>query len=319
MNTPGTSRPGTGPPGTSPLHGERVAKVIARAGLCSRREAEKMIAAGRVAVDGRAPDSPAVTVGPDNLVTVDGKPLPALEAPRLWRYHKPPGLLTTLRDPQGRPTVFDRLPAELPRVMPVGRLDLTSEGLLLLTNDGGLKRKLELPSTGWTRRYRVRVYGRVEQDSLDRLAAGITVDGVSYGPIVARIDSGRGESGRIDSGSSANAWLTVSLSEGKNREVRRACEHLGLKVNRLIRVAYGPYQLGKLPRGGVEEVSARIIAEQFGERPPGRKVGTAKAKPPPRKPGWRKRKAASHERRAASGAPSEQTGTGSHANRRRPA
>ncbi len=260
---------------------ERIAKVIARAGICSRREAERLVAAGRVAVDGRALESPAVNVGPEAKVTVDGRPLPEPEQPRLWRYHKPPGLITTARDPQGRPTVFDRLPPDLPRVMPVGRLDLASEGLLLLTNDGGLKRRLELPATGWTRRYRVRVYGRVDEDRLAALAQGVSVEGMNYGPIAARLDSRRG----------ANAWLTMSLAEGKNREVRRVCNHLGLEISRLIRVAYGPFQLGKLQRGAVEELPRRVLAEQLGKRPGVRKTGTAKAKPPPRKPGWRKRKA----------------------------
>lgn len=290
-------------PPTISEDGERVAKVIARAGVCSRREAEKLIAAGRVTLDGRVLDSPAVNVGPESVVTVDGQPLPAPEAPRLWRYHKPAGLITAARDPQGRPTVFDKLPPELPRTMPVGRLDLTSEGLLLLTNDGGLKRRLELPATGWTRRYRVRVFGKIEPERLKALADGVTVAGVSYGPIVARVDSTSG----------ANSWLTVSLSEGKNREVRRVCEHLGLTVNRLIRVAYGPFQLGKLARGAVEEVSPRILGEQLGERSTGRKIGTAKAKPPPRKPGWRKRKA------ARKNSETTESGPARHANRRRPA
>ncbi len=258
--------------------GERIAKVIARAGVCSRREAERMIADGRVAVDGKTLTSPAVTVGPDNRVAVDGHPLPAPEPPRLWRYHKPAGLLTTARDPQGRPTVFDRLPNDLPRVMPVGRLDLTSEGLLLLTNDGALKRRLELPATGWTRRYRVRVFGRVEEDRLASLAEGLRVGDVNYGPVLARLESQRG----------ANAWLTMRLTEGKNREIRRICEHLGLQVNRLIRVAYGPFQLGKLPRGAIQEVPASVLAEQLGHRNAARKTGRAKAKPRPVKPGWRK-------------------------------
>jgi 23S rRNA pseudouridine2605 synthase len=261
--------------------GERIAKVIARAGLCSRRAAERLIAEGRVAVDGRVLDSPAVTVGPANRVSVDGRALPAAEPPRLFRYHKPPGLVTTARDPQGRPTVFDRLPTGLPRLMPVGRLDLASEGLLLLTNDGALKRRLELPATGWARRYRVRVFGRVEPDRLAALAKGLRVSGVDYGPIAARLDSQQG----------ANAWLTMSLSEGKNREIRRVCEHLGLQVNRLIRLAYGPFQLGKLEPGAVAEVPAKVLAEQLGEAPPARKIGTAKAKPRPRKPGDRARAA----------------------------
>jgi 23S rRNA pseudouridine2605 synthase len=284
--------------------GERIAKVIARAGVCSRREAERLIAEGRVAVDGKVLDSPALSIGPEAVVTVDGRPLPALEQPRLWRYHKPPGLITTARDPQGRPTVFERLPPELPRVIPVGRLDLTSEGLLLLTNDGGLKRRLELPSTGWTRRYRVRVFGRVDDEQLAALAQGVTVEGVSYGPITARLESRRG----------ANAWLVMSLTEGKNREVRRVCRHLGLEVNRLIRVAYGPFQLGRLPRGGLAEVPPRVLAEQLGEKPGPRKIGTAKAKPPPRKPGWRKRKA-----KPADGGTRDKAESSGRAHRRRSA
>jgi 23S rRNA pseudouridine2605 synthase len=261
--------------------GERIAKVIARAGVCSRREAERMIADGRVAVDGKPLTSPAVTVGPDSRVTVDGHPLPAPEPPRLWRYHKPAGLLTTARDPQGRPTVFEHLPGNLPRVMPVGRLDLTSEGLLLLTNDGALKRRLELPATGWTRRYRVRVFGRVEEDRLASLAEGLRVGGVDYGPVLQRLESQRG----------ANAWLTMRLTEGKNREIRRICESLGLQVNRLIRVAYGPFQLGKLPRGAIQEVPPSVLAEQLGQTTAARKTGRAKAKPRPVKPGWRKARA----------------------------
>jgi 23S rRNA pseudouridine2605 synthase len=285
--------------------GERVAKVIARAGLCSRREAERLIAEGRVAVDGVTLTSPAVTVGPDNRITVNGQALPAPEPPRLFRYHKPPGLVTTARDPQGRPTVFDRLPAGLPRLMPVGRLDLTSEGLLLLTNDGALKRRLELPATGWIRRYRVRAYGRVQPERLAALAKGIRISGIDYGTIAARLDSQQG----------ANAWLTMALSEGKNREIRRVCEHLGLKVNRLIRLAYGPFQLGKLAPGVVAEVAPKILAEQLGEAPPARKIGTAKAKPRPKKPGSRKRPA---PKDGSSGA-GRRSAVRTHADRRRPA
>ncbi len=264
--------------------GERIAKVIARAGLCSRREAERLIAQGRVTLDGAVLDSPAVSVGPEARIAVDGDALPAAAPTRLWRYHKPAGILTTARDPQGRPTLYDRLPGALPRVMPVGRLDLNSEGLLLLTNDGGLKRRLELPATGWARRYRVRVYGRVEDKALAALAKGVTVEGVGYGPITARLDSRSG----------ANTWLTMALSEGKNREVRRVCEHLGLKVNRLIRIAYGPFQLGMLAPGDLEEVPAKVLAEQLGATPGkaagGRKVGQgwAKAKPRKAKPGGTK-------------------------------
>ncbi len=265
--------------------GERIAKVIARAGLCSRRAAERLIAQGRVTLDGAVLDSPAVSVGPEARIAVDGDALPAAAPTRLWRYHKPAGILTTASDPQGRPTLYDRLPGALPRVMPVGRLDLNSEGLLLLTNDGGLKRRLELPATGWARRYRVRVYGRVEDKALAALSKGVTVAGVDYGPITARLDSRSG----------ANTWLTMALSEGKNREVRRVCEHLGLKVNRLIRIAYGPFQLGKLAPGDLEEVPAKVLAEQLGAAPGkaapgGRKTGQgwAKAKPRKTKPGGAK-------------------------------
>ena len=235
--------------------GERIAKVLARAGLCSRREAERWIADGRVSVDGRVLDSAAVVVGPASRVRVDGKALPAAEPPRLWLYNKPTGLLTGERDPQGRPTVFERLPPELPRVLSVGRLDLNSEGLLLLTNHGGLKRHLELPATGWTRRYRVRVHGTVDPDRLAALARGTEIDGVRYGAVQARLDKVQG----------SNAWLTVALKEGRNREVRRLMEHLGLSVTRLIRVAYGPFQLGELERGQVKEVLRRTLVEQLGK------------------------------------------------------
>ena len=234
--------------------GERIAKVIARAGLCSRRDAERLIAEGRVRVDGAVLDSPALNVAPDARITVDGEPLPKAEAARLWRYHKPKGILTTARDPQGRATVYDRLPPGLPRVVTVGRLDMSSEGLLLLTNDGGLKRKLELPATGWTRRYRVRVHGRADPAQLKTLESGVRVSGIDYGPIQARLERQIG----------ANAWLIVSLAEGKNREVRRVLEYLGLTVNRLIRVAYGPFQLGRLPRGKVAAVPAKVLREQLG-------------------------------------------------------
>jgi len=238
----------------SPDKGERIAKRLARAGLCSRREAEAWIRAGRVAVDGKVLDSPAVTVTDASAIAVDGKPIPEAEPTRLWRYHKPPGLVTTTRDPQGRPTVFDRLPADMPRVMTVGRLDLSSEGLLLLTNDGELARRLELPATGWLRRYRVRVRGQVDPKRLEALEAGITVDGVRYGPIRATLDRQMPN----------NAWLTVSLAEGRNREVRRVCEHLGWPVLRLIRIAYGPFQLGQLAPGAVAEVPRKILREQTG-------------------------------------------------------
>jgi 23S rRNA pseudouridine2605 synthase len=227
---------------------------MARAGLCSRREAEAWIAAGRVVVDGKKLASPALVVGPAASILVDGKPLPATEPVRLFRFHKPRGLLTTARDPQGRPSIYDALPAALPRLMPVGRLDLNSEGLLLLTNDGGLKRRLELPATGWLRRYRVRVNGRVDPAALAGLARGTRIGEIDYGPIHASLDRQQGD----------NAWLSVSLAEGKNREVRRICEHLGWRVNRLIRIAYGPFQLGLLVRGAVEEIPPKVLREQLG-------------------------------------------------------
>jgi len=236
--------------------GERIAKVMARAGLCSRREAEAWIAAGRVAVNGRPLASPAFNVKPVDRVTVDGKPLPLRERTRLFRYHKPRGLITTDRDPEGRPTIYERLPADLPRLVSVGRLDFNSEGLLLLTNDGGLKRMLELPETGWLRRYRARANGKVTQADLDRLKGGVTVEGVSYGPVDAKLDRMQG----------SNVWLTVGIREGKNREVRKVLSSLGLAVNRLIRISYGPFQLMELAPGAIEEVKMRTLREQLGER-----------------------------------------------------
>jgi 23S rRNA pseudouridine2605 synthase len=235
---------------------ERIAKVMARAGLCSRREAETWILAGRVSVNGEVLTSPAFTVSPRDQIVVDGKALPTRERTRLFLYHKPKGLVTTNRDERERATVFAALPAHLPRVVSVGRLDLNSEGVLLLTNDGGLMRVLELPQTGWQRRYRVRANGRVTQEALDRLAKGITVDGIEYGPIKAVLDRGQG----------ANVWLTMSLREGKNREVRNVLRALGLVVNRLIRISYGPFQLGELKPGAVEEVNSRVLQEQAGEK-----------------------------------------------------
>jgi 23S rRNA pseudouridine2605 synthase len=243
---------------------ERVAKRIARSGLCSRRDAERWIADGRVAVDGTVLTSPAVIVTAASVVTVDGEPLPSAEAARLFRYHKPAGLLTAARDPEGRPTIYDRLPEGLPRLMPIGRLDLTSEGLLLLTNDGGLKRQLELPATGWVRRYRARVHGEVDPARLAALHKGITLDGFKYGPIEASLDRVQG----------SNAWLTVALREGKNREIRRVLEHFGWPVGRLIRVSFGPFQLGRLRPGEVEEVTGKVLREQVGARiagPPARR------------------------------------------------
>jgi len=246
--------PSSSDPAARP-EGERISKVLARAGVCSRREAEALIAAGRVAVDGRVLDSPALNVTPRARITVDGAPIPEPQPARLWRYHKPPGLVTTTRDPQGRATVFDHLPSTLPRVISVGRLDLNSEGLLLLTNDGALARHLEHPDTGWVRRYRVRVHGRVEPDRLAALDQGLTVEGVRYGPVKAALERQQG----------ANAWLTVALREGKNREVRRIMEHLGWSVTRLIRVGYGPFILGDLARGAVEEVSPRQVKDHLGK------------------------------------------------------
>ncbi len=236
---------------------QRIAKLIARAGLCSRRDAERWIAEGRVAVNGNVLKSAALSVGADDDIRVDGKPLPEAERPRLWRYHKPSGLVTTHRDERGRRTVFAALPAGLPRLVSVGRLDLNSEGLLLLTNDGALARRLELPATGWVRRYRVRVHGAVEPERLATLARGITIDGVAYGPIRATLDRQQG----------ANAWLTLSLHEGRNREVRRVLDHLGYPVTRLIRVAYGPFQLGHLARGAIDEVPQKVLREQLGNGP----------------------------------------------------
>ncbi len=234
--------------------GERIAKWLARAGVASRRDAEKLIADGAVKLNGKKVEHPATFVGPADVVQVTGKVVEAPQRTRLWRYHKPEGLVTTHRDERGRSTVFDNLPAHLPRVVSVGRLDLNSEGLLLLTNDGALARRLELPSNGWLRRYRVRVYGMTDDVRLAGLAKGVEIDGVAYGPITAALDSRKGD----------NAWLTVSLREGKNREVRRVMQHMNLHVSRLIRVAYGPFQLGQLPRGAVEEVPAKVLREQLG-------------------------------------------------------
>lgn len=237
---------------------ERVVKWLARVGLCSRRDAERWIAAGRVSVDGQVLTTPAVTVTAANDVRVDGTPLPGPERARLWRYHKPAGLVTTHRDEKGRPTVFDALPKELPRVISVGRLDLNSEGLLLLTNDGGLARRLELPATGWLRRYKVRVHGEVDPDLLAALEKGSTIDGVAYGPIRASLERQQG----------SNAWIALALREGKNREVRRVLEHLDLPVTRLIRLSFGPFQLGNLGRGEVAEVPKKVLAEQLGNARP---------------------------------------------------
>ncbi len=236
--------------------GERIAKVIARAGLASRREAEAWIAAGRVAVNGELIRSPARNVTARDRIAVDREPLPARERTRLFLYHKPRGLLTAQADPQGRPTVFQHLPKHLPRLISVGRLDFNTEGLLLLTNDGALARVLELPATGWLRRYRVRAHGAVTQAQLDELRAGVTVDGVRYEAIEATLNRVQG----------SNLWLTFAIREGKNREVRNVLGHLGLMVTRLIRISFGPFQLGDLAEGAVEEVPTRMLRAQLGER-----------------------------------------------------
>ena len=323
--------------------GERVAKALARAGVASRREVERLIEAGRVALNGRPLTTPAVKVGPGDILTVDGKVVSQAEPARLFRYHKPVGLVTTHNDPQGRPTVFAALPAGLPRLISVGRLDLNSEGLLLLTNDGGLSRALELPSTGLMRCYRARARGRITQEKLDALKDGITVEGVRYGPIEAHLDKAK------EGPAGANLWITLTLAEGKNREVRRVLEAVGLRVNRLMRLAYGPFALGTLPPGAIEEVGPRVIREQLashiapanlpqGERPQfkataaaGREAGEAvrrgrdqrrgAAPPrpakaevePPRKPvykaGWAKPKPAKNAPPAGSRKPVRKAGT----------
>jgi len=236
--------------------GERIARAIARAGLASRRQAEEWIAAGRVAVNGALVGSPALNVTAGDWITVDGVTLPTRERTRLFLYHKPRGLLTTHADPRGRPTIFERLPKDLPRLISIGRLDFNTEGLLLLTNDGALARTLELPSTGWLRRYRVRAHGAVTQSRLDELRAGITIDGIHYRQIEATLDRVQG----------SNVWLTFAIREGKNREVRNVLGHLGLTVTRLIRISFGPFQLGELAEGALEEVRTRVLREQLGER-----------------------------------------------------
>jgi len=238
--------------------GERIAKYLARAGIASRREIERMIEAGDVVVNGKRLDSPAFKVTGDEHIKVGNKVVSAPEATRLWRYHKPSGLITTTYDPEGRRTVFEELSKSLPRVVTVGRLDLSTEGLLLLTNDGALARALELPKTALVRTYRVRAHGTVTDAKIETLAAGMVVEGVTYAPITATLDRETG----------ANAWLTVSLSEGKKREVRRALEAVDLQVNRLIRISYGPFELGDLKPGAVEEVPTNIMLETVGEHIP---------------------------------------------------
>ena len=251
--------------------GERIAKAIARAGLGSRRDAERMIAEGRVQIDGEFISSPARNVTENNVIQVDGKPLGQPEPARLWRYHKPTGLVTTHKDEKGRPTVFANLPKSLGRVVSVGRLDYNSEGLLLLTNDGEIARRLEIPSAGWVRKYRARLFGKVTQADLDKLATGVTIAGVAYGPIVADIERSKG----------VYSWATVSLKEGKNREVKRVMESLGLKVARLIRISYGPFQLGQLAEGQTEEIPTRLWREQLG-------IGRKKRGPESHDAPWKK-------------------------------
>lgn len=249
--------------------GERIAKRMARAGLCSRREAEQWIAQGRVSVDGVTLASPACVVTDRSVIAVDGKTLGAPERVRLFRYHKPEGLIVSAHDPQGRPTVFERLPPGLPRLISVGRLDLNSQGLLLLTNDGAVARKLELPANGWTRRYRVRVHGEVDEAKLASLSKGVTIEGIHYGAIEAKLERRQ----------RSNAWIAIALTEGKNREIRRIMDYLGLPVSRLIRVAFGPFSLGDLPPGAIAEVDPRSVDAQLGLAPPAKKLGWAKAKP----------------------------------------
>ena len=265
----------TGPAKAAPK-GDRIAKVLARAGLCSRRDAERWIEDGRVAVDGKVLLTPAFVVTPGSIVVVDGKPLKEPEPSKLWRYHKPAGLVTSHRDEKGRETLFDTLPPELGRVISVGRLDLNSEGLLLLTNDGELARKLELPSTGWVRRYKVRVHGTVEPERFLALTDGVIIDGVRYGEIKVEFERQKG----------SNAWVTVALTEGKNREIRKVFEHLGYDVTRLLRLSYGPFQLGLLPRGAIEEVPRRVLRDQLGlgaakDKGASRKTLTLKEEPAP--------------------------------------
>ncbi|WP_298161642.1 pseudouridine synthase [Brevundimonas sp.] len=277
---PAGGKPGKDAAPAEPKRSERIAKAMARAGIASRREVERLIGLGKVAVNGRILDTPATLVTRDDVITVDGKPIAAAQATRVWRYNKPVGLLTSHNDPQGRPTVFDALPSGLPRVISVGRLDINTEGLLLLTNDGELSRALELPETALVRQYRARARGRVTQADLDRLKDGVTVEGVRYGPVEATIDKA---TTKEDGSQAANLWISVQIAEGKNREVRKVLESVGLTVNRLIRLAYGPFQLGTLATGSVEEVGPRVIRELLGEhiRPDNLPEGNTVATPAP--------------------------------------
>lgn len=249
-------KPVTGSEAPATKQGERIAKLIARSGMCSRRQAEQWIEAGRVQVNGKKILSPALNVLASANIVIDGKPLNPPDPPRIWRYNKPAGLVTTERDPQGRATLFEKLPRELPRVMSIGRLDINTEGLLLLTNDGDLKRYIELPDTGWQRRYRVRAYGVPKDSDLIALKKGMEIDGIQYRSIDIAVERQQG----------GNAWMTVSLREGKNREIKKVLEHIGLQVNRLIRLSFGPFQLGTLEAGAVEEVPRRILREQLGAK-----------------------------------------------------
>ncbi|MCE9521102.1 MAG: rRNA pseudouridine synthase [Alphaproteobacteria bacterium] len=234
--------------------GDRIAKVLARAGVCSRRDAEKLIAEGRVTVDGQKLATPAFKVKAGAKITVDGKLIAEPEKARLWRYHKPKGLVTSHRDEKGRATVFEQMPASMPRVISIGRLDYNSEGLLLLTNDGELARKLELPANGWIRKYRARVFGRLTQADLDGLLRGVMIEGIEYRPVEANLDRQQG----------GNAWATIALKEGKNREVRKLMEHIGVTVNRLIRISFGPFHLGQLKEGELDEIPSKVMREQMG-------------------------------------------------------
>ncbi|WP_299171676.1 pseudouridine synthase [uncultured Brevundimonas sp.] len=266
----------------TPLRAERIAKTMARAGIASRREVERLIGLGKVAVNGRILDTPATLVTRDDVITVDGKPIGSSQATRVWRYHKPAGLLTSHRDPTGRPTVFDALPAGLPRVISIGRLDLSTEGLLLLTNDGELSRAMELPSAGLVRQYRARARGKITQEQLDELKNGAVVEGISYGPMVATLDKAK-ESKSEDGRTPSNLWISVSITEGKNREVRKVLESVGLTVNRLIRLAYGPFRLDVLPVGAVEEIGPRVIRELLADyiRPENLPTGNTVETPAP--------------------------------------